>query len=321
MTEPVKHWANIQERGSYWGMRLVLLIQRLLGRRLCFILMFPVTLLYFLMSRHARRASLDYLQKLSWFYPDLPLQATKMTSFRHFLAFTAAILDKLATWNNQIGLNDVVIAGRQAFMDVVERQQGAVILASHLGNIEVTRALASLNQRVKLNILMHTKNSQAFSRLVAELSGEHQIQLLEVTEITPSTAILLQQKIEQGEMICIVGDRVPIGDQGRIVYCDFLAHKAPFAQGPFILASLLACPVFTLFSVKENGRYHLYFEPFAESIKLKRGQREQSIQAYAQQFAKVLERFCEKAPLQWFNFYFYWQTHSTETGLEENERS
>lgn len=309
MTEQAKHWANIQEQGSYWGMRLVLFMQRMLGRRLCFLLMLPVTLFYFLISRHARLASLDYLQRLSRYYPHLSLQANHSTSFRHFLAFTAAILDKLATWNNQIGLQDVVVEGRQAFMDVVERQQGALILASHLGNIEVTRALASLNQRAKLNILMHTKNSQAFSRLVADLSGEHQVQLLEVTEITPSTAILLQQKIEQGEMICIVGDRVPIGE-GRMVSCEFLGSQANFAQGPFIMASLLACPVFTLFSIKEQGRYHLYFEPFAERIKLRRGQREQSIQMYAQQFAQVLERFCQKAPLQWFNFYFYWQNNA-----------
>lgn len=310
MIKRAKHWASIQEQGSYWGMRFVLFMQRILGQRICFLLMLPVTLFYFLISRHARLASLDYLQRLSRFYPQLSLQANLINSFKHFLAFTAAILDKLATWNNQIGLEDVVIEGRHAFMEVVERQQGALILASHLGNIEVTRALASLNKRVKLNILMHTKNSQAFSRLVADLSGEHQIQLLEVTEITPSTAILLQQKIEQGEMICIVGDRIPIGEQGRMVSCEFLGGQAYFAQGPFIMASLLACPVFTLFSIKEEGRYHLYFEPFAERIKLKRGQREQSIQVYAQQFAHVLERFCQKAPLQWFNFYFYWQNNA-----------
>lgn len=302
-----RHWAKIDESGTYWGMRLVLLIQRLLGPRLCFLLMLPVTFFYFSLNRHARQASLDYLTKITAYYPDVEVQANKRTSFRHFLAFTGAILDKLATWNGQIRIQDVCIKGRESFAEAVSNGQGAVILASHLGNIEVTRALASINSRAKLNVLMHTKNSQAFSRLVAELSDSHQVQLLEVTEITPDIAILLQQKIEQGEFVCIVGDRVPINNAGRVVACEFLGEPANFAQGPFILASLMACPVFTLFAIKQKGRYHLYFEPFAERIKLKRQHREESIQQYAQQFARKLEYYCKKAPLQWFNFYFYWQ--------------
>lgn len=289
------------------GMRFVLFVQRILGRNICFLLMLPVTLFYFCLRPSARFASKEYLKNLTEYFPDLQLKANTLTSFMHFLAFTSAILDKLAIWNQKITIKDVTVVGRETFLNMAKERQGAVILASHLGNIEVARALISLSQHRKLNVLMHTKNSKAFSKLIEDLSGDSQVQLLEVTEVGPAMAILLEQKIELGELVCIVGDMVPVSGEGRTVDCEFLGKKAKFAQGPIILASLLACPVFTLFCVKIDKRYHIYFEHFADRVLLKRQQRQAMIQEYAQQFAFRLELYCKKAPLQWFNFYKYWQ--------------
>lgn len=310
MQQSTKHWAQVKQIGPYWGMRFVLLMQRLFGTRLCLWIITPVVGFYFLCNRHGRESSLDFFQRLQDYQPQPNLRPSLTTSFKHFLAFTEAMLDKLATWNGSLSLKDVTVHGREQYMAAcLEGKRGAIILGSHLGNIEVSRALASINNRAKLNVLMHSKHAQTFNSLLKHVSGSQHIELIEVTEISPAIAIVLQKKIEQGEFVCIVGDRVPVNNQGRTVQCEFLGEKAHFAQGPFILASLLKCPVYTLFCLKQQGGYHLYFEPFAEKITLARKDREASLQQYAQQFAQRLEHYCIKAPLQWFNFYFYWQDY------------
>lgn len=312
------HWASVRQIGPYWGMRFVLLLQSLLGTRLCLFLITPVVGFYFLFNRHGRLASQDYLQQISSYQPELQLKANWRTSFKHFLAFTEAMLDKLATWNGKIGVEDVDIHGREAFLSSLKGQQGAVILCSHLGNIEVSHALANLNAHAKLNILAHTKHAQTFNRLIKHVSRSEQVELIEVTEISPAVAIMLQEKIAKGEFVCIVGDRIPVNNQTRIVACDFLGKPAYFAQGPFILASLLKCPVYTLFCLKIKGRYRLYFEHFADQITLARKDKDIALQQYAMQFAQRLQQHCIKAPLQWFNFYFYWQDYleDTKTGTD-----
>lgn len=307
------HWANVRQIGPYWGMRFVLLLQSFLGTRLCLYLITPVVGFYFLLNKHGRLASLDYLQQISRFQPALQLNANWRTSFRHFLAFTEAMLDKLATWNGKIGVDDVDIHGKEAFLSSLKDQQGAVILCSHLGNIEVSHALANLNTHAKLNILAHTKHAATFNRLIEHVSRVGQVELIEVTEISPAVAIMLQAKIAQGEFVCIVGDRVPVSNHSRIVACEFLGKPAYFAQGPFILASLLKCPVYSLFCLKIDGRYRLYFEHFADQITLARKNKEQALQRYAMQFAQRLEHYCIQAPLQWFNFYFYWHDYRADT--------
>ena len=59
----------------------------------------------------------------------------------------------------------------------------------------------------------------------------------------------------------IVGDRTPPAQSGsaRVAHVDFLGAPAPFAQGPFILASLLDCPVYLCFCLRQGQGYRIIF--------------------------------------------------------------
>ena len=74
-----------------------------------------------------------------------------------------------------------------------------------------------------------------------------------------------------------------------------------------ILASLLECPVYLFFCLREGERYRIYCEPFAERIVLPRGERVPRLRDYLQQYARRLEAYCLSGPYQWFNFYDFWR--------------
>ena len=106
----------------------------------------------------------------------------------------------------------------------------------------------------------------------------------------------------------IVGDRTSTSTAERSKNAIFLGQPAPFAEGPFILAGILECPIFLLFCIKESEQHNIYLEPFAESLKLPRKNRQQALQNTIQRYAERLEHYCLKAPYQWFNFFDFWST-------------
>jgi len=299
----VSHWAHIGESGMLIGMRLLYSIHRYLGRWPFRLLLWPVMLYYFLGRGIARRASLEYLQHLE---PHLRGWTLFFKSFRHFIAFGECILDKALAWNGQLPFDTLRIEGLDALKTRLASGQGAVLLVSHFGNMEVSRALAKLEPGIHLTVLVHTKHAQRFNHFLAALNPASQADLIQVTEVDAATAILLAERIARGELVVIAADRVPVSLEPRVVFAPFLGSPAPFPVGPFVLAGLLKCPVFLLFCPKFADGYRLIFEPFAEVLSLPRATREAALQAAAARFAERLAYYCQQAPLQWFNFFAFW---------------
>ncbi len=158
-----------------------------------------------------------------------------------------------------------------------------------------------------VNVLVHTKHAEKFNAVLNQYADFAYLNLIQVTEINAATAMLLQDKIDAGELVVITADRTPVKTQQRVTQATFLGQSAPFPQGPYILGGLLKCPVFTMFCLKHQQRYRIYFEPFCEQLLLPRKARDAAVQRYAQQFADRLQYYCLKEPMQWFNFYDFWQ--------------
>ena len=89
-----------------------------------------------------------------------------------------------------------------------------------------------------------------------------------------------------------------------------MGQPAPFPQGPFILASLLRCPVVLIFALCQQGKLTLHCEPFADPLLLPRGERQQALDACAATFADWLTACLRQSPYDWFNFYDFWKPHA-----------
>lgn len=301
-----RRWFDLEERGVLWGMRLILWIRRVLGRRLCLGLVRIVVFYYWLANGRARRASQDYRNRLAAYASPPRVAAGAVGGLRHFNEFAVAMIDKLSAWQGGITAADVDTVNAEVLRSVLDSGRGALLIGAHLGNLEVSRAISELRPAVRLNVLVHTRHAEKFNHLLNEVSGDARLSLIQVSQLNPATAILLQRRIDQGELVVIMGDRVPLSGAGRTSHVPFLGSPAPFPQGPFILASLLKCPVLSLFCVRNGDRFEMTFNRLAEQITLSRGRRDQELERMVQRFVEDLERHCMKAPLQWFNFYDFW---------------
>lgn len=308
------HWSQMEERGVYLGLRFMLFTYRCLGRTGFLIFLHPVIAYFFLTNAEVRRASHNFLTRVyndprrSHVFDHAP---NWRSVYRHLFTFGEAALDKLAAWVGEINEKNVQHHNFELFTDLLKSNRGGLLIASHLGNAEVSRALGSISLGRQINVLVHTKHSQNFNRVLHQMNPQSTVNLIQVTEVNVSIAMMLNEKISKGEIVVIVGDRTPVvqSDQSltsRITWASFLGDLAPFPQGPFILAGLLECPVLTMFCLKRDGHYHIIFEHFADKIDISRKQREDALQRWSLKYAARLEGYCLSDPYQWFNFFDFW---------------
>ena len=307
------HWARQQEVKGLWGMRLMLLVWRLLGRKAFSLLLYPVVGVYWLTAATARRASQQWITRVREQFAarQMPIPPT-LTSYRHFQRFGEAMLDKIASWRGelQFGRDVVFTAGAEETLNISD-PRGKLLLVSHLGDVEACRALAQLQGGKTINALVFSENAQRFKQIMTEMAPQAGLNLMPVNDIGPDTAILLQEKLERGEWIAIVGDRIAVnpqrGGEWRVCWSRFMGQAAPFPQGPFILAAILRCPVNLLFALRQQGKLRIYCEPFANPLLLPRADRQQALQHNIDRYAERLEHYALQSPLDWFNFFDFWR--------------
>ncbi|MGF6445534.1 glycosyltransferase family 2 protein [Paraburkholderia youngii] len=300
-------WWRIAERGSRLGMSLLALSCKLFGRRLTALWLHPVVAYFLVTGRAARAASGNYFAHLNAVAPSAEMPRPGwLSAYRHMLAFAQSGFDKLAAWTGRVDDTDVTFDDPAAFEALIASGKGALVIGAHLGNLEMMRALAIRGAHAKVTAVVYTEHARRFNDVLAASNREFARHLLEVGDFGPETAVLMQQRIDAGELLVIVGDRVPAREAGRTTDAQFLGASAPFAQGPYVLAHALGCPVYLFFCLKERDGYRMYFEPFAERIELPRRERAQHLAAWAQRYALRLEHYCRKAPYQWFNFFDFW---------------
>lgn len=303
------HWSRTPERGSLLGMQIMLASYRLLGRRGFSLLLYPVIGYFWLTGRAQREASRAYLARLETFAgaQGVALPAEPRSSFRHFLRFGEAALDKLAGWRGDITEQQVELVGAEHYQAAINSGKGVLLLGSHLGDLELCRALGSRKQGLRINALVFTRHAARFNALLKQINPDSHLNLIQVQELGADTAILLKEKLEQGEWVVIVGDRTSVTREKRVIWADFLGAPAPFPLGPFVLSSVLGCPVYLMFGLKEQGRFRVHFEPFADGQPLPRQGRQQILASRVQAYADRLQHHCLRAPLDWFNFFDFWQ--------------
>lgn len=305
----MNHWSKMSERGSALGIRIVAGCFRILGERAARALLYPVVAYFLLTGPAARRASNDYFARLRAFggaAAMLPVPGWA-SAFRHMMAFAESALHKFAAWVGQIDPASVAFPDRAELEKLIAGGKGALFIGAHLGNLEMTRALAAGERLASVNAVVYAEHGRGFFDALAGANPDFSVNLIHVTEVGPATSIALKEKVDRGELLVVVGDRTPPGERARTCQADFLGAPAPFAQGPFILASLLECPVYLFFCLKEADGYRIHLEHFADRVVLPRAERDARLRELTQRYAHRLEAYCLKAPYQWFNFYDYWE--------------
>jgi predicted LPLAT superfamily acyltransferase len=299
------HWADIGESTFVAGMRFLQWVHRVFGRLPFRICLYPVVLYYWLTRGTARRASLDYLRRLHASRGVPARNPGKRASLAHLMCFAETLLDKTLAMSGHYPTGRLKFEGREAILPDLQARRGAVIITAHMGCLELLQATAGLREGMRMNILVHTAHAQRFNRVLQRLNPDTDVRLLQVTDFSPPTAMMLAERVAAGELIAIAGDRIPLSGD-RVLQLPFLGSPASFPCGPYLIASLLACPVYLLCCMHDGDGYRARIDKLADRIVLPRTSRFEAMAVHAGAFARWLEDRLSESPFDWFNFYPFW---------------
>lgn len=301
------HWAKLHESGTLRGILFLLWLHRRFGRGLFNIVLLPITFYFFIFNTTARRSSLEFLTAHAKKYPQFWKKSPGyFTVMHHLYSFGQSILDKLLAWSTPIDENDFELANPELLANFMEKQTGQLIIGSHLGNLEFCRGFVQRYKSKIINALVYDQHSANFVNAMQGLNPESRINIYQVNQLDIPLILQLKNKIDAGEWLFIAGDRIPLSGE-RTISVDFFNRPAQFAIGPYMLAKVLQCEVQLMFSYRKGNKIYFELVPFAKKVELPRKDDGQQLTAYVQQYAHELERQAAQAPLQWFNFFPYWE--------------
>lgn len=296
---PSAPWLRVAEKGTRFGVRLLLVTAKLLGRRFARLILRFVALYYAIGRTDARWSSAAYLARITG------KPATLAMVWRHLLTFAEVSFDRICFLRSDDRCFEVVSHGGIRHLQALrDSGRGGILLGAHFGAFEAMRARAEARD-LPIHPLVYLRNAPMINALLREISPKLAARLIEINPSSPASMLGLLERIEAGQILAIMGDRLGFND--KRVAVDFLGAPALFPTGPYLLAACLKCPVYFAAGIyTPPNRYDFHCEPLFERIELPRQGRDIHLAHCAQQYASRLEQCCRLAPYNWFNFFDFW---------------
>lgn len=296
-----KNWAEQGERGNRFALQVIAWIALHLGRRLSRGVLVPVVTYFYLSSPKARRASATFLSRI----PGHGHGHGAGAVFRHLYTFAAVTLDRIYFLNGRLDLFDVKIEDEQnQALGTATRGMGMFLMGAHMGSFESVRSIARQHPDLRMVLLMYEDNARNIKQLLSAINPQAQQDIIALGQ--PSAMLQVRDQLKEGALIGVLADRSI--DSANDVPVSFLGRKAVFPLGPFRLAAMLKHPVFFMVGIYEGGnRYTIHLESVMDFSCVGPAEREQASRAALFRYVQLIEQHCLKAPVNWFNFFDFWQ--------------
>jgi len=307
-------WKKRPEGGGLFAIWLIRSIARYGGRGVARVLLYPITLYFFLVRGPERAASRRFLARA------LGRPATAWDVARHIHTFASTILDRVFLLSGQLRRFRVAITGLDELHAQIDLGRGVLLFGSHLGSFDVLRVLARERPDVQVRVVLDKGHNPAITRMLDALNPEIARSVIDAGQDGPSIVLAIKQATDEGALVALLVDRTRPGEAS--VPAPFLGESAAFPAAPWMIATMLGVPVSLAFGLYRGGRdYELVFETFSEGLSADRRNRQQRIFECVQRYATRLEHQARAAPYNWFNFYDFWHAHDASDPSPRDDRA
>lgn len=298
-------WLSMQERGTVFGIRLLLLVARLLGRPVALLITRMVALYFALADATVRRASVDFLRRAGTSH-------TFRAHWRHVYRFAQCNLDRLYMITGDTRRFRMRSNGNELLQAQQRTGRGALLLGAHMGSFDAMRARGR-DTGLRIDVVGFFRNAARINRVLRALDPGSAVSLIEIDPDSMDAILAIRDRVEAGHLVAILADRVGLGKQ--TVPVQFLGETVFLPAGPFLMAHALRCPVYLTFGIYTDPNcYEFFCEPFADPLVLPRATRADALRTYAQRYADRLAEYCTRWPDNWFNFFDYWASARAQPG-------
>ena len=282
-----------KSKGTVLGYRIFVFLIQKAGIKSAYILLYFVASYYFLFLKKSNRAIFYYFKE-RLHYSNL--QSKKMV-FKSYYTFGQIIIDKISISAGMRKKFTYEFDGIEILKNLLSEKKGGILISAHVGNFQIAEHfLADIDLNFQINLVTTNLEHSAIKNYLESVAKKPAVKFI-IIQDDLSHIFEINAALTRNELVCFTGDRYFEGTKS--LSDEILGRKAHFPAGPFLIASRLKVPVVFVYVMKEpNLHYHLY----AREALVKHRDEKGLLKEYIQSVENILQKY----PLQWFNYFDFW---------------
>ncbi|WP_298474497.1 lipid A biosynthesis acyltransferase [uncultured Maribacter sp.] len=293
-----KKWEG-KSKGTVLGYKIFVFFIKFLGLSSAYFILNFVVVYYFFFSKQGRESSFEYFNNR--------LKYSKFKSLisvlKNTYVFGQTIIDKIAISSGLRNKFSYEFDGEHNITNLIKKKQGGILISAHVGNFEIAEFFFDeIDHSSQIHLVTTDSEHEQIKSYLESVTGKSNIKFILVNEDL-NHIFEIKAALDKGGLVCFTGDRYFEGN--KTLTQSLLGEEAEFPAGPFLMASRLNVPVLFVYVMKETKKhYHLY------ARRAKANSRD--AQGLLKEYTESVEWMLRKYPLQWFNYFKFWNTKEIE---------
>lgn len=282
-----------KSKGTVLGYRIFVFLIQKAGVKAAYGLLYFVASYYFLFLRKSNRAiSYYFKERLQYSH----FKSKKMV-FKSYYTFGQTIIDKIAISAGMRNRFTYEFDGIEILKNLLAAKKGGVLISAHVGNFEIAEHfLGDIDLDFQINLVTTDLEHSDIKKYLETVTQKPTVKFIIIKDDL-SHIFEINAALANNELVCFTGDRYFEGTKSLSE--EILGQEANFPSGPFLIASRLKVPVVFVYVMKEpNLHYHLYAREATVKHRDEKG--------LLKEYIKSVENILQKYPLQWFNYFDFW---------------
>lgn len=287
-----------KSKGTVFGYKIFVFFIQKVGIQSAYFILYFVAGFYFFFLKKSNQAIFYYFnQRLGY-----PKFKSRQMVFKSYYTFGQTIIDKISISAGRRNKFTYEFDGVEILKKLLVERKGGVLISAHIGNFEIAEYFfAEIDLDFQINLVTTNLEHTAIKNYLDSLSKKSNIKFIIIKDDL-AHIFEINAALARNELVCFTGDRYFEGVKS--LKHNFLNKEAQFPAGPFLIASRLKVPVVFVYVMKEPKlHYHLY----AREAIVKHRDEKGILQAYV----ASVETMVKKYPLQWFNYFDFWNEFTT----------
>lgn len=225
--------------------------------------------------------------------------------YKNYIILGEILIDKIVFMLKKTSKYTFNYEGENHLIDLAKSGKSAMLIGAHMGNWEIA---GNLLKRIdtKINIVLLDAEEERIKTLFHNYGIQRNFNIISIKNDF-SHLIQIKEAFINNEFVVMHGDRFI--DETSTTTVDFMGFKAKFPNGPLYMASKYKVPVSFVYTMKEKLFHYHFFatKPIIFNYPSNLKTRKEDISFMVKSFTSSLELMVKKYPIQWFNYFPFWE--------------
>ena len=265
------------------------------------VIAFVVILFGYIGMIEQKEALKTYFENLSEYTKNKKYKPSFLNKFKIFLNYANSLVDKIQGFaGNYKNIKFENTEIKQEISDLLKNKNGIFFITNHIGNVELMRVLLLsevIEEKPRVNIFLQKNHCEIFNTFLEKIAVKTNVSIYPVEDIDIDTSVEVQEKLKNGEIVFMAGDRLSAKNVESIYEAEILNRKVKLPIGVLKFAQMLDSEIYFVTCAKNIVEYEILAKRFE-----KENSKTDTIQKLQKEYASFLQSSILKYPYQFYHF-------------------